>query len=132
MLGQQLLFLYPSTLRMPTNQQERPTKEELSDRLGTVATELSSRTDSYSDRVENVAALKRHYSEHNPATPPIDSLWNIHIEHALLRYGLSGEECYDTVAEQLTHGEITGFTEALETFLAVHFETAQSNKGRTN
>lgn len=89
--------------------------EELYERLGAVADTLSDQSDGYGDRVTLVAAVQRFIDRNVESVPP-DLFGNIHIEHAFLRYGLSGENCYDELSNHISDEEIVNLVDGLELF----------------
>jgi hypothetical protein len=92
-----------------------PVGDELINRLETVVAELSAQSDGYGDRVELMAALQRFVSRHG-STVDGHELGDIHIEHALFRYGLSGENCYDELSDHFTDPQIRTLVDTLELF----------------
>jgi len=116
-----------------TDQTTLPPGEELINRLDEVASTLSDQSDSYGDRVDLVAALKRFIDRNVESVPP-DLLGNIHIEHALLRYGLSGENCYDELSTHISDQQIHHLVDGLELFAQrdslcwIYEETTETSK----
>jgi hypothetical protein len=101
---------------MASNTQSKlPPGPELIERINAVAADLCDQSDGYGDRVELMPALMRFVHRNVPSVEP-DSLGNIYIEHALFRYGLSGENCYDVLSDHFSEQQIRDLVDALELF----------------
>jgi len=92
-----------------------PPGEEIIERIDKLSSSLSGQSDSYGDRVTLVAALKRFIDRNVESVPP-DLFGNIHIEHAFLRYGISGENCYDELSNHISDEQIVDLIDGLELF----------------